>query len=81
MSDVTPEVIAEWMIERLEQRKLLYQADAVREIAKNFGYRGQCRMTVRLPFSSIRCSACQVTARARTWASTSRPASASVCGE
>jgi len=37
MSDVTPEVIAEWMLECLEQRKLLYQADAVREIAKNFG--------------------------------------------
>ncbi len=42
--------------------------------------RAYWKTTVRLPFSSTRCWACQVTARASTWASTSRPASTSRCG-
>lgn len=37
MSDVTPEEIAQWMADRLEQQGSLDQADAVDEIAKRFG--------------------------------------------
>ena len=37
MDDVTPEVIAQWMLGQLEQGKRLYQADAASEIAEKFG--------------------------------------------
>lgn len=37
MSDVTPQVIAEWMLTRLEETGQLDQADAVAEIADRFG--------------------------------------------
>lgn len=37
MSDVTPEVIAQWMVDHLEQQGSLYQTNAVDGIAKTFG--------------------------------------------
>jgi hypothetical protein len=36
-SEVTPDVIAQWMLSRLDRSKQLYQADAVEEIGKRFG--------------------------------------------
>jgi hypothetical protein len=36
-SDATPETIAQWMLDELERKKDLYQADAAREIARKFG--------------------------------------------
>jgi len=37
MSDATPESIARWMLDRVEEEGCLYQADAVTEIAERFG--------------------------------------------
>jgi hypothetical protein len=37
MDDVTPEVIAQWMLGQLGQGKRLYQEDAAGEIAERFG--------------------------------------------
>jgi hypothetical protein len=36
-NDTTPEAIAQWMLDELERKKELYQADAAREIARKFG--------------------------------------------
>jgi len=37
MDDVTPEVIAQWMMDQLDQAGRLYQADAASSIVKRFG--------------------------------------------
>lgn len=37
MDNVTPEVIAQWMLGQLEDQKKLYQADAASAIAEKFG--------------------------------------------
>jgi hypothetical protein len=37
MDDVTPEVVAQWLLGQLEQGKRLYQVDAAGEIANRFG--------------------------------------------
>lgn len=37
MDNVTPEVIAQWMLGQLKDQKKLYQADAVSAIAEKFG--------------------------------------------
>jgi hypothetical protein len=37
VENATPEVIARWMLEQLDQGRQLYQADAVRGIAERFG--------------------------------------------
>jgi hypothetical protein len=37
MSDTTPEAVAQWMLSHLEETGLLYQLDAVEEIARTFG--------------------------------------------
>jgi hypothetical protein len=37
MSETTPEAIAQWMLGRLEETDLLYQAEVVKDIAGRFG--------------------------------------------
>ncbi len=36
-SEVTPGVIAQWMLDELERHQVLYQADAVNSIDREFG--------------------------------------------
>lgn len=37
MNSVTPEVVAEWMLEKIEQEEYLYQENAAQEILERFG--------------------------------------------
>lgn len=36
-SDITPETVAQWMVDQIQPRKDLFQMDAVSGIAKKFG--------------------------------------------
>lgn len=55
-SDPTPEDIAQWMLDHLEQRPELYQIDAVDGIVKNFGGAQKCRGQFPTR-ASVRCAA------------------------